>query len=159
MIDVVCKNLKELQNALKDKINYALLTDVSHTVTEVMIDHIARDVYDVYLPNQYTRREDNGGLIDPNNINSSIEKNTLVVENNTLGAPEYGIDNKVFPSQNKDKEIAGVIETGKGYDIHSWEYDGVPRPFIQNTREDLKNNKYHVKALKQGLKKQGLEVK
>lgn len=164
MINVVCKNLKELQNALQDKIDYALLTDVSHTVTEVMTDHIARDVYDVYLPiditnpHQYVRREDNGGLIDPNNINSSIEKNVLIVENNTLGAPEYGIGNEVFSSQNKDKEIAGVIETGKGYDIHGWEYDGVPRPFIQNTREDLKNNKYHVIALRQGLKKQGLEV-
>lgn len=165
MIDVICKSLKELQNALQDKIDYALLSDVSHTITEVMTDHIARDVYDVYSPvditnpHQYTRREDDGGLIDPNNINSSIEKNMLIVENNTIGVPEYGIGNKVFHSQNKNKEIAGVIETGKGYDIHGWEYDGVPRPFIKNTRYDLANNKYHVKALKQGLKKQGLEVK
>ena len=159
MINVVCKNLKELQNALQDKIDYALLTDVADTVSDVMTDHIARDVYDVYAPATYKRRLNNGGLLDKDNINSSIEENTLVVENNTTGKPYYQIGTGFTYSQNKGKEIVGVIETGDGYDIHDWEYDGVPRPFIQNTQEDLKNNKYHITALKQGLEKQGLEVK
>ena len=159
MINVVCKNLKELQNALQDKIDYALLTDVADTVSDVMTDHIARDVYDVYTPATYKRRLNNGGLLDKDNINSSIEENTLVVENNTKGKPYYRVGAGFTYSQNKGKEIVGVIETGDGYDIHDWEYDGVPRPFIQNTREDLKNNKYHITALKQGLEKQGLEVK
>lgn len=143
--------MKELQNALQDKIDYALLTGVSDTVSEVMTDHIIRDVYDVYNPLLYLRRYNQGGLLDKNNINSSIEEDTLIVENNTKGNP-------YLLSASKGKEIVEIIETGNGYDFENWEYYGIPRPFIQNTRDDLKANKYHVKALKQGLKKQGLEV-
>lgn len=122
VISVLCKNLKELQNALQDKIDYALLTDVSDTISEVMIDHIIRDVYDVYETHMYERRYTKGGLLDKNNINSSIEENTLVIENNTKGSHSYKVlnFNYVIPSKNKDNEIAGVIETGKGYDIESW---------------------------------------
>lgn len=44
----VCKSLKELEKALQEKVDIALLTDVAQTVTEVMQNHIAQDVYDVY---------------------------------------------------------------------------------------------------------------
>ncbi len=156
---MVCKNLKELKNVLQDKVNYALLTDVSDTITEVMVDHIIEDVYNAYTPETYNRRFNDGGLMDSNNINRSVEANTLVVENNTVGSPYYYYNGHKYISQNKNKEIVNVIETGIGYDIDGWEYDTVPRPFIHNTREDLINHKYHIAALKQGLKKQGLEVK
>lgn len=174
MINVVCKSLKELQNAIQDKIDYALLTDVADTVSDVMTDHITKDVYDKYNPHMYQRRfnqsgndidslfddTDNVGLLNPENIISSIENsNILTVENVTVGSKYYFYGGERRISQNAGDLISGVIETGDGYDIHGWVYDGMPRPFIQNTREDLKNNKYHVIALKQGLKKQGLEVK
>lgn len=51
----VCKSLKELEKALQEKVDIALLTDVAQTVTEVMQDHIAQDVYDVYNPSRYAR--------------------------------------------------------------------------------------------------------
>lgn len=156
---MVCKNLKELNKALREKIDVALLTDVAETVRDVMIDHIIQDVYEVYDPSTYVRRNNNNGLMDGNNINASIEKDCLIVENNTLGSKYYTDDRKLKISQNADKEIVGVIETGRGYDIHDWEYDGIPRPFISNTREDIIDNQWHKKALKKGLEKQGLKVK
>ena len=157
----VCKNLKELEKELQEKIDIALLTDVAQVVTEVMQDHIAKDVYEVYSPKMYERRLNENGLLDEKNINSSIEGNTLIIENNTLGSSYYydPKSKEMKKSQNADKEIAGVIESGRGYDIHSWGYDEEPRPFIENTREELRDYEWHKKALKQGLQKQGLEVK
>lgn len=158
----VCKSLKELEKALQEKVDVALLTDVAQIVTEVMQDHIAQDVYDVYTPCIYVRRADENGLLDSRNINSSIKGNMLIVENNTLGSPYFYDPNnkkKIRKSINAGKEIAGVIETGIGYDISDWWYDGIPRPFIENTRDELKDYEWHKKALKQGLQKQGLEVK
>ena len=155
----VCKSLKELEKALQEKVEIALLTDVAETVRDVMLDHIIEDVYEEYTPFEYSRRNNDNGLMDGNNINASIEGNTLIVENNTLGKPYYREGKELKRSQNADQEIAGVIETGQGYDIHDWEYDGVPRPFIENTRRELADYDWHKKALKQGLQKQGLEVK
>ena len=65
---MVVKNLKELERELRTRIDYALLTDVTEVVTTVMLDHIERDVYDSYVPHEYVRRYDNGGLMDINNI-------------------------------------------------------------------------------------------
>lgn len=155
----VCKSLKELEKALQEKVEIALLTDVAETVRDVMLDHIIEDVYEEYTPFEYSRRNNDNGLMDGNNINASIEGNTLIVENNTLGRPYYRDGKELKRSQNADQEIAGVIESGQGYDVHDWEYDGIPRPFIANTRRELADYDWHKKALKQGLQKQGLEVK
>lgn len=155
----ICKSLQELEKALQEKVDIALLTDVAETVRDVMLAHIIEDVYDVYSPSTYVRRNNENGLMDGNNINASIKGNTLIVENNTLGRPYYRDGKELKRSQNADKEIAGVIETGQGYDVHDWEYDGIPRPFIENTRKELFDYEWHKKALKQGLQKQGLEVK
>lgn len=157
---MIIKNLKDLQKELRKKIDYALLTDVSQVITEIMVDHIYRDVYDVYSPHIYSRRYDNGGLGDVRNINSSIEGNTLIVENNTLASPYYYnfTSGKYEKSTNAGQELTPIIETGWGYDFGDWEYYGVARPFVYNTIEELKDGKYHVIALKQGLKRQGIEV-
>lgn len=151
---MVCKNLKELEKELRKRIDIAMLTDVTQTVSEVMIDHIQQDVYDTYEPTVYNRRWDNGGLADPNNVVSSMEGNTLIVENYTLGN-QYINGRNGDVSKNYNKPIVNIIETGVGYDTRF----NMKRPFIENTIYDLATNKYHVEALKQGLNKTGLEVK
>ena len=171
---MICKNLKELETELYKRINKALDEDVADTVKEVMTDHIVSDVYDKYIPKMYMRRynqsgnainspfddTDNTGLLDPNNIISTIDgEGGLLVENITLGSKYYFYGDERRISDNAGEPIAGVIETGQGYDIGGWAYDGVPRPFIQNTHDDLERNHYHTEAMKRNLKKQGLEVK
>ena len=171
---MICKNLKELEKELYKRINTALDTEVADTVKEVMTDHIVQDVYDKYHPKMYMRRynqsgnainspfddTDNTGLLDPNNIVSTIDgEGGLLVENITLGSKYYFYGGERRISDNAGEPIVGVIETGQGYDIGGWAYDGVPRPFIQNTHDDLKQNHYHTEAMKRSLKKQGLEVK
>ena len=97
--------------------------------------------------------------MDISNINSSIEGDTLVVENNTMANPYIFVQGKMIKSDKAGQELAPIIETGWGYDFGDWTYYGVARPFMYNTKEDLRDNKYHVIALRQGLKRQGIEVK
>lgn len=165
----VCKNIKELEKELMDCINIALDTNVADMVRDVMTDHIARDVYDKYNPKAYQRRKNqsgndigspfddtnNTGLLDPNNIISTIDGNgNLAVQNVTLGSRYYYENGEKKISQNAGEPIAEVIETGEGYDIGHFS-----RPFMQNTHDEIKEHNYHVEALKDGLRKLGLEVK
>ena len=168
---MVCKDIKELEKELQDRIDAALLTDVAEMVRDVMTDHINRDVYDVYEPSQYTRRynesgidinsrfddTNNTGLLDPANITAYIDRTgILTVENDTVGSKYYYKKGSKVISKNAGKPIAGVIETGNGYDV--WD-DAEPRPFIANTRDEIREGDYHIKALKQALKRMGLDVK
>ena len=72
---MICKNLKELETELYKRINKALDEDVADTVKDVMTDHIISDVYDAYEPVAYQRRYNNGGLLDANNIISTMGDN------------------------------------------------------------------------------------
>jgi hypothetical protein len=153
-------NLKELEKELKKRINNALTNEVSNGVKDVMTDHIISDVYDKYDPIAYTRRLNDGGLLDRDNMLSDLKcDSVLSVKNITLGDKYYTFAGEQRVSQNYNKPIADVVETGEGYDVSGWEYDGVERPFMKNTAQDIKDNHYHTIAMKQGLERQGLEVK
>lgn len=166
----ICKNTKELYSELMKRISYTLDDEVADVVKDVMIDHIITDVYDAYQPTEYIRRgnqsgndidspydnTNNAGLFDPNNIISTTdEEGGLEVVNVTLGSRYYYRGNKRYISKNAEKPIAEIIETGAGYDVRS----PGKRPFIKNTHDELKDYGFHIKAMKQGLQKRGLEVK
>lgn len=153
------KSIKNLKKVLQGRVDIALKEDVTDVVRDVMTDHIVTDVYEKYSPKTYQRRENCDGLLDPNNISSSVDNGKLSVKNDTLGSKYYNHGNEIKTSQNYNKPIADVIETGKGYDIEGWEYDNVPRPFMSNTYDDLQKNKHHIEAMRNGLRKQGLKVK
>ena len=155
---MICKSLKELEKELYKRINIALDTDVADIVKDVMTDHIIQDVYEAYEPTVYQRRYTNGGLLDSENIIATMGNNgELLVQNVALGNEYYYIPSikRSFQSANADKFISPIIEYGTDYDV----VDIFPRPFMQNTHDDLEKNHYHTQAMKQSLKKQGLEVK
>lgn len=153
-------NLKELERELKKRINNALVNEVSDTVQDVMTDHIIGDVYDKYDPVAYTRRLNDGGLLDRDNMLSDLKGDGMLsVKNITLGDKYYTFAGEQRISQNYNKPIAEIIESGEGYDVHGWEYDGVERPFMKNTAQDIKDNHYHTLAMKQALERKGLEVR
>ncbi len=58
-----------------------------------------------------------------------------------------------------------LIEFGQGYKSMGYDFphNGLrymePRPFTKKTIENLKSNKAHVEAMKNGLKKRGLNIK
>jgi hypothetical protein len=153
---MIVNSLEELEKELSKRINIALGVDVADIVRDVMTDHIVQDVYEAYEPIGYERRYNKNGLLDPNNIISIIDGyGGLSVQNITLGNPYYIRDGQSVKSKNSNLPITNVIETGEGYD--TWKGSS-PRPFMKNTHDDLKENHYHTKAMKSGLKKQGLEV-
>jgi len=147
----IAEQLKLIEKHIQLKIQDAMQKEVAETVRKTMQDHIQKDVYNTYIP--YSK----GGvtphykrtykLIADNTIRSKmINNNTLQVTNER---EEDGID------------IVKVIEYGKGY---TWGYtrdldeEIGARPFIKNTREDLRINKQHVRALKLGLIRNGVKV-
>lgn len=139
-------NLKELQSFLKSKINKSLIENVSPVVKETMHDSVDSIVYLEYSPVVYERRMDKGGLSD-----ISIMDDELIS------------DGVLSVSNGQPDSLVETVITGEGYTYHPWNgtrgaYEK-PRDFISNTVETLKKTKRHVNALRDGLKKQGINVK
>lgn len=154
-------NLKDLRKILEKKIEESLDKEVTNTIRDVMLNNIEETVYDTYEPSQYKRRYEKEGLSDPSNIGGVIVNGELQVFNATAGNPDIYINGKRDVSQNDGDYLAPIIEYGKGYDFSSENGNNgyeKPRPFVENTREELKQTKAHVKALKQGLKNRGINV-
>ena len=153
----VCKNSQELYNELMKMINESLKDDVAPIVKKVMLDRINEEVYKKYEPSYYMRRGEDGGLADPDNIVSEIVYDgCLSVTNETLGREFYFYEGEPVRSDNADKPIAEIIETGEGYDY--WD-NAFPRPFMQSTVDKLKETDLVEIVLKKSLKMKGLEVK
>lgn len=159
-------NFKSIKDALhyakkesQKSIDKALSNEVFKAVQEVELQHINEDVISVYDPKIYVRR-DTRGIEDPANIVASpVKDGVLTVENITQFNPDYETENHGYG-------LVGLIEYGDGWNGYHYEYPNSgskkpynkPRPFIENTRDDLSKNKQHVKALKSGLEKLGINT-
>lgn len=143
------KNLKDLERFLQKQINNALQNEVKNEVEETMRNHIQKDVYEAYTPYStdgvtphYERTYELLRSIESNLIDDGV----LSVENTRHEGDRY---------------IVEVIEYGKNY---QWGYtrnldeEIGARPFVENTREELRQTNKHVEALKKGLKRQGIDV-
>ncbi|MBX4152349.1 hypothetical protein [Paenibacillus lautus] len=141
------KNVKELEKVLQQlqsKINKVQLQNVAPVVKGVMKEKIEEEVYSVYDPTMYERDREHGGLLDEANMEvTMLNETTLSVEN--------------IRSDN-GRNVAEIVETGEGYDFE-FMYNGIPRPFTEATREELRNTNEHIHAMYAGLKKQGINVK
>lgn len=134
-------NLKELEKELKKRINNALDNEVASVAKENMVEAIQTTVYDAYEPIYYERRLENGGLLDINNIDVQPVEDGIILRN---FAP---LDNA-----RGDWDLDDII-------VHGYGKQPFPRDFYASTVDNLKYNKEHLKAMKQGLERQGLEVR
>lgn len=142
------QSLDELKRAIEDALDGILETNVTAAVRETELKKIEENVYSVYSPNVYERRESRGGLGDGDNIKGSASKGTLTVVNTTPPNPN------ARDGATTDKNLIEVIETGHGYD-----YDNPgPRPFIEPTIKALIDSKACQKALVEGLANRGFKV-
>lgn len=110
---------------------------VKETVIQAGERHVQSDVYDVYSPHVYQRT---GEL-----------KKDWVSEPTAEGIAIY--NNR----EDQGKDIAKIVDTGQGYTF-SFEYSGKPRPFIENTVQELQNSSELTTALKEDLRAKGLDV-
>jgi len=147
------KDLNSLLNAVKKQVKEVAQDEVSKEIKNTMKKHIESDVYNKYTPTYYDRRRENDGLLDESNINVNVKDNgngvSIVTTNETTGNEAYSTANLV------GEYIVETIETGEGY---NWKRHPEARPFIENTVKELQDGALE-KALKDGLKKRGIDTK
>lgn len=153
---MLAKSFKELTKEIQKRIDKSLINEVFEEIRDVEQKNIDEYVYDVYQPKIYERRDINGGLIaDKNIVGKLVKKGELEVTNITKPNPDYnGTTNKNLPY---------LIENGYGEKGYKYDYPAdlpyvAPRPFTEKTEEELIRTKKHVKALKEGLKNNGLNI-
>lgn len=153
--------LARISKQLSNKIDRALEKEVLEAVKDEESETIYAEVYKVYRPSKYRRREKRGGLADTDNIKGTVSGGVLTVVNTTPPNPGGCVNNRLVTT---DKILPELVEHGDGYknfhyDFQSEERYMEPRPFTAKTVENLKKSGDHVKALKDGLKRQGVKVK
>ena len=150
-------SLQDLTRYVQDNINEVLEDEVLDAVRTVMLRHVEADVYDKYSPREYVRRREDGGLSDPDNIVSDLASDGVVWIGNSAEFSQNP------PSDNYGWELSGLVEFGDGWDGYYYEYQisgrpyMQPRPFISNTRQELKSTKPHIAAMKKGLQSRGIK--
>ncbi len=126
-------------------------------VKEVELKHVERDVLSVYTPSIYERRS-HGGIDDDKNIIGTVKNGRLTVENVTPFNDGYG-------TKNEGTELGYMINEGGNWE-HDYEYGfrgaeavySRPRPFIENTIEELDKTEIIEDALAKGMKKDGIDL-
>ncbi len=134
------KNIKTLFKHIEEQIQDTMTNEVADTVKDNMAEAIQTSVYDAYSPEYYKRRMNNGGLSDTQNMEVTEIQNGISVHNAASldnGCNDYNLDE--------------IIVYGLGNQPFE-------RDFYAETAERLQENQEHTEALKQGLKKRGIEV-
>lgn len=146
------QQLAQIANKLKPKIQDALEKEVFEEVKQIGEKRVQSDVYDVYEPQQYDRQY----LLEKSWAKERLKDKDagIAVFNTRYGTQSNG--DRVY--------VAEIVETGYGYEFPLSErgyrngFDGGERPFIENTKEQIKATNVHREKLKQGLKRQGIKV-
>ena len=135
-------NLNDLFKKIENDIQDTMINEVAENAKDEMINAVQTSVYSVYAPVEYTRRYSNGGLGARENIkvdeidNGIMLKDIAPLDN---GRTDYALDDIIVNR--------GVLGYPQGRDFYS------------ETIEQMENNGRCIKALKDGLKKRGYEVK
>lgn len=153
------KNMNELAQHLEKLAMKNLQNEVAETVKQEMSETIKEETYNAYSPKSYQRREDDGGLSDVRNMQTAIvNANTIGIKNETKGNAAYADARDGYDPGNIDE----IIVYGSGYrwtDSEIYKTQPFPRDFYSGTVSRLNQNGNHIKALADGLRKQGLNVK
>ena len=135
------KNINDLFKRIEKDIQEVLINEVADTVKDEMKQAIDDTVYSTYEPEYYKRRGEQGGLLDEDNITVTELENGILLRNTApLNGSKTGYD------------LDRIIIDGSGNQPFS-------RDFIEESKERLEDNKAHVEAMVQGLKKKGYDVK
>lgn len=152
--------ISDLQKEIKSRIKDSLENEVFTRVQDVERKMIRKNVYKVYKPRKYSRRKDNGGLTDRNNIVKSMnrEGNRLKVSNVTRRSKNMTQKylTPLIIYGHKKSEQLGI--GGYEYIVSGASYLQ-ERDFIKATRKELESDKQHVKGLKAGMRRNGFKVK
>ena len=156
MVNKSFTSLKQLEQYIQQKIDETLLDDVSETVKDELQSSVSDVVY-TKTPTEYIRRNlKNGSLGDKSTMNSELISNgVLEVSPDADFNHPFASTHGGYGAVDLDKSLAENIEFGYGSKTH-W-YD-IPRPFVQESKENLKKSKAHIESMRDGLIKRGLDI-
>ena len=147
-------DVEELLKSLEADIEDTLMHEVLDEVKEIELRHVEEDVFDVYKPKIYERR-DSGGIDDPDNIVGTIQNMEMEVKNITSFASGYG-------TWNRGVRLTELINDGNSTSGYFYDYPGEfnqPRPFLDNTIEEIERTDDVEDALAKGLNNRKWTVK
>jgi hypothetical protein len=157
------KNWAEIQTYLVGKIENAMdTTHLGQDIEEEVKKHIRTDVYGVYHNIAYENTGEFYDSVVPNDpvVTGNIVEISVGHEPNMMTPADPWYHQSVITGQDFRQALPEVIEYGKTYDL--WGHAGAaylePRPYMENTVEELKNTKKHVKYLVGHLRGLGLNV-
>ena len=138
----------ELEKMILAKMALASNVEVAQTVKIETQKAVDEKIYKSGEPVWYDRRDlTNGSLGDPNemthDINISGSEILLEVRDESKSKLPW------------DKDLTTAIIKGYGSRDQWW---NEPRDFLETARENMRNNKNHVEAMRKGLVRQGLTV-
>ena len=156
MVNKSFTSLKQLEQYIQQKIDETLLDDVSETVKDELQSSVSDVVY-TKTPTEYIRRNlKNGSLGDKSTMNSELISNgVLEVSPDADFNHPFASTHGGYGAVDLDKSLAENIEFGYGSKTH-W-YD-IPRPFVEESKENLKKSKAHIESMRDGLIKRGLDI-
>ncbi|MCF2643056.1 hypothetical protein I6E50_11635 [Roseburia hominis] len=146
-------DIDALVNDLKSDIEDTLMDEVLEEVKDIELKHVEEDVLSVYAPSIYKRRSNNG-IDDESNIVGKVDNMELEVDNVTEFNEDYG-------SSNHGIGLSDLINDGDSLNGFFYDYPGEfnqPRPFIDNTIEEIETSNSVDNALEKGLHKRGYDI-
>ena len=138
-MSTIHSDVEALKALMGDIIENVMKTDGLETVKMKMTEAITEHVYGAYespapRETRYERRMDDGGLIDPENIDMVKYERTEDTHVMTVKNLRTGY---------KGRNVADTVERGTGY---TWQYSQIalmqpyPRPFYEATDELLESS-------------------
>lgn len=155
--------LTKINRQLATKIDDAMTKEVFEEVRDEEAATIYAEVYKVYTPRIYRRRGEYGGLADPYNIEikGGVAKGGRMAVINVTDPNPGGTMNNDHVTTGKN--LPELVEHGDGYKFYHYDFHSRgrymnARSFTAKTIENLKKNRAHVTALRDGLRRQGIKV-
>lgn len=152
-------NLKDLEKILQPIINEVLKETVSEVVKDELESSALEVIHGAGEPIKYPRRSSSnslgsGGIADKNTMTSNL------ISDGTLSVSPDADRNREFNDYagwgyDENNSLAFNLQMGYGNKQYWWNQ---PRPFVDEARENLKNNKAYLEAMKDGLRAKGLDV-
>ena len=166
MADKFFDDLDDLFEEIENDIEDVMDQEVADKVRDVEQQMVYDVVYDAYTAQDpyVERRNGNGGLADKDNMVAYIDRNgdevELFVDNVARGNPDADYTNP-------NVDLDAIIEFGRLPDrlgLYTKNKTGTEdqylraRPFISETINELERTLSYIDALRDGLKRRGLDV-
>lgn len=145
------KSLSQLEQYIQSQADKVLVTHVGEVIKDEL-ESSAIEMLNEYEPSVYDRRSssnslDSGGIADKNTMSSELISSGVLI---VIPKAERNMDFSKYPGWGYDtnKSLAQNLIEGYGNRQYPWNQ---PRDFIEDTRENLRRNKNHVEAMRDGL--------